>query len=66
MIFQINRFGVNIKDAHERTPIHSAFYSSNASNLRSSKLEGQFNPEIHFGDKVSYESIHIFQNRKCS
>lgn len=47
-IFPLNRFGVNIKDEHGRTPIHSAFRSS--THKRSN--ENEFTVEYDFGDKV--------------
>ncbi len=43
-----NRFGVNIKDVNDRTPIHSAFRLSN--NI--SNNENQFEIETDFGNKV--------------
>ncbi|CAF1205520.1 unnamed protein product [Rotaria sordida] len=44
--------GINIKDAHDRTPIHSAFRSSN-----NSTSEKQFNIDINFGDKIQEAKI---------
>ncbi len=55
MIFYSNRFGVNIKDTNDRTPIHCAFRSSK--NL--SKIENQFQIETDFGDKVLKKYIYI-------
>ncbi|CAF2395150.1 unnamed protein product [Rotaria sp. Silwood2] len=46
------KLGVNIKDAHYRTPIHSAFRSSNNLNTNNSTLEKQFDVDINFGDKI--------------
>ncbi|CAF1027311.1 unnamed protein product [Adineta ricciae] len=42
------KFGVNIKDANGRTPIHSAFHLSHST----SDLENQIDMEIDFGDQL--------------
>ncbi|CAF3672911.1 unnamed protein product [Rotaria sordida] len=48
-------FGVNIKDENGRTPIHSAFRSSN--NI--SNIENQFMTEIDFGNQI--QDFQIWQ-----
>jgi len=53
---------VNIKDADERTPIHSAFRSSNNSSPNKSNPEKQFNIDMDFGNKVFHKFIHYFKN----
>jgi hypothetical protein len=54
--FYLNRLGVNIKDANERTPIHSAFRSSNNTNTNLSNSKEQFNTDEDFGKKVLNKS----------
>ncbi|CAF3944056.1 unnamed protein product, partial [Rotaria magnacalcarata] len=46
------RFGVNIKDANGRTPMHSAFRPSNILNTNSSKQEKPFDIETDFDKKI--------------
>jgi hypothetical protein len=58
----IYRLGVNIKDADERTPIHSAFRSSNNLNPNKSNPEKQFNIDTDLGNKVFQKFIHYFKN----
>ena len=48
MILHSNRLGVNIKDANDRTPIHSAFRSSN----KTSNTDNQLQTENDFGNIV--------------
>ncbi len=48
IILYSNSFGVNIKDANDRTPIHSAFRSSN--NI--SNTDDQFIIETDLGNEV--------------
>ena len=52
--------GVNIKDAHGRTPIHSAFRSSNNLNTNNSKSEKQLDMELDIGNKVFDFFIYSF------
>ncbi|UJR21124.1 hypothetical protein I4U23_024224 [Adineta vaga] len=42
------KFGVNIKDANDRTPMHSVFRSSNTI----SDFKDDFNPKTDFGDEL--------------
>ncbi|CAM2703307.1 unnamed protein product [Rotaria socialis] len=46
------RFGINIKDATGRTPMHSAFRPSNLLNTNSSKQEKPFDIETDFDNKI--------------
>jgi hypothetical protein len=46
------RLGVNIRDEHGRTPVHSAFRLSNNSNSNKSAPEKLFDVDIDFGSKV--------------
>ncbi|CAF3262966.1 unnamed protein product [Rotaria socialis] len=46
------RFGINIKDANGRTPMHSAFRPSNLLNTNSSKQEKPFDIETDFDNKI--------------
>ncbi|CAF0926376.1 unnamed protein product [Rotaria sp. Silwood1] len=46
------KLGVNIKDAHDRTPIHSAFRSSNNLNINNTTSEKQSDISRYFGDKI--------------
>jgi hypothetical protein len=54
--------GVNIKDEHGRTPIHSAFRLSNTPNSSISEPENRFKVDGDFGEQVT--AIHYFQNNK--
>ncbi|CAF0870230.1 unnamed protein product [Adineta steineri] len=51
------KLGVNIKDAYGRTPIHSAFRSSNNSNSNKSNIEKPFDIENDLGDKIQATEI---------
>jgi hypothetical protein len=45
----MTRFGVNIKDENDRTPIHSVFRSSTTI----ANVQGQLRIETDFGNQVS-------------
>jgi ankyrin repeat protein len=62
IIFYSYRLGVNIKDAHDRTPIHSAFRSSNNLNTNNSNQEKKLNTETDFGNKVFCLVFFVINN----
>ncbi len=60
------RLGVNIKDANDRTPIHSAFHSSTISNTNNSNPEKQFNIDMDFGNKVIHKFLLLLKRDEFS